>query len=164
MGAKPVYERLTADARGDVVVFLIGMRINRFRSVRSWLPAFRAMPRMLRELSRDPESGLLHHVLLTANPRVFYVVQYWSSKEKLLEYASRTDREHRPAWAAFNRAVRVGRGAVGIWHETYEVPAGRYENLYYGMPPWGLGAAHGVVPVARRGERAADRLAAGDTA
>ncbi|MFC7220934.1 DUF4188 domain-containing protein [Streptomyces polyrhachis] len=162
MAAKPIYERVTADADGEVVVFLIGMRINRFRSIRSWWPAFTAMPRMLRELGRDPHSGLLHHVLLTANPRVFYVVQYWESREKLFAYASDPGARHRPAWAAFNRAVRAGRGAVGIWHETYAVPAGHYENIYFGMPPAGLGAAHGVIPVSRRGERAAERIGAGE--
>ena len=46
--------RQTATVDDDVVVFLIGMRINRLRRVRSWLPAFRAMPRMLRELAEDP--------------------------------------------------------------------------------------------------------------
>ncbi|MQY12183.1 hypothetical protein SRB5_23130 [Streptomyces sp. RB5] len=160
MGAEPVYERVTADTDGEVVVFLIGMRINRFRSVRSWWPAFRAMPRMLKELTKDPDSGLLHHILLTGNPRTYYVVQYWESKEKLFAYASRQESEHRPAWAAFNRAVRAGNGRVGIWHETYSVPAGHYENIYFGMPPAGLGAAYGTVPVGRRGERAAQRLAA----
>ena len=54
--------RQTASLDDEVVVFLIGMRINRLRSPRSWLPAFRAMPRMLAELSRDPELGLAHNV------------------------------------------------------------------------------------------------------
>ena len=51
--------RVTFDHDGDVVVFLIGMRINRFRSVRRWWPVFTAMPKMLRELSVDPSIGLL---------------------------------------------------------------------------------------------------------
>lgn len=41
------------------VVFLIGMRINSLWRVRAWLPVFIAMPRMLRELYRQPEPGLL---------------------------------------------------------------------------------------------------------
>jgi Domain of unknown function (DUF4188) len=161
MGAKPIAERVTADAEGDVVVFLIGMRINRFRSVRSWFPVFWGMRRMLGELSADGESGLLHYQLLTANPRVFVVVEYWESKEKLFAYAADQDRLHRPAWAAFNTRVRKARGHVGIWHETYVVPAGNYENIYTGMPQAGLGKAYGTVPVAVRGESAAERLAAG---
>ncbi|MFJ2477877.1 DUF4188 domain-containing protein [Streptomyces sp. NPDC087659] len=149
---------MTADAQGDVVVFLIGMRINSFRSVRSWWPVFRAMPRMLKELSKDEGSGLLGYQLLLGGPRVLYTVQYWDSKEKLFAYATAQDKEHRPAWAAFNRRMREGRGGVGFWHETYIVPAGSYENVYVNMPAFGLGAASGVVPVAHRGDRAAERL------
>jgi hypothetical protein len=51
--------RFRADFPPGTVVFLIGMRINRWRSPRSWLPAFGAMPRMLRELSAPPELGFL---------------------------------------------------------------------------------------------------------
>ncbi|MFI0814145.1 DUF4188 domain-containing protein [Streptomyces sp. NPDC021098] len=158
MGADVIEGRMTADAEGEVTVFLIGMRINRFRALRSWWPVFTAMPRMLRELSRDKESGLLGYQLLAGSPRVLYVVQYWDSHEKLLAYASSQDKEHRPAWTAFNRRAREGRGKVGLWHETYAVPAGAHEAIYYDMPPFGLGKAMGVVPVGRRGERAADRL------
>lgn len=159
MGAKPIPGRQTAAAEGDVVVFHIGMRINHYRALRSWWPVFLAMPRMLRELSKDKAGGLLGYRLLSGGPRIFYVVQYWESKEKLLAYASDQDRLHRPAWAAFNRYARAGKGHVGIWHETYAVPAGSYESIYADMPAFGLAAATGVIPVAQRGERAAERLA-----
>ncbi|GGJ73783.1 hypothetical protein GCM10011583_01500 [Streptomyces camponoticapitis] len=150
--------RMTADANGDVVVFLIGMRVNNFRALRSWWPVFTAMPRMLKELSRDKGSGLLGFQSLLGFPRVLYVVQYWDSKEKLFAYASARDGQHRPAWAEFNRRLRAGKGKVGFWHETYVVPAGSYESVYINMPAFGLGAATEVVPVGRRGESAADRL------
>jgi hypothetical protein len=158
MSAKPIPGRTTAESQDGVTVFLIGMRINSFRAVRSWWPTFRAMPRMLRELSTEQDSGLLGYQLLLGGPRLLYVVEYWESTEKLLAYASATDKEHRPAWAAFNRRMRDGKGKVGFWHETYRVPAGAYESVYVNMPAFGLGAATGVVPVGRRGDRAADRL------
>ncbi|MGK5532678.1 DUF4188 domain-containing protein [Streptomyces sp. URMC 129] len=157
MGRGVIEGRMTA-ADGGVTVFLIGMRINGFRHLRSWWPVFRAMPRMLRELSRDGESGMLGHRLFFGGPRLICVVQYWSSHEKLLAYASAPDREHRPAWAEFNRRARSARGRVGIWHETYVVPAGAHEEMYVDMPPFGLGAATEVVPVGRRGDTARDRL------
>ncbi|MEV5486354.1 MULTISPECIES: DUF4188 domain-containing protein [Streptomyces] len=160
MSGEPVQGRMTADGAGEVVVFLIGMRVNNWRAVRSWLPVFRAMPRMIRELARDPESGMLGYRLLPGLPRGIAVLQYWESKEKLLAYATDRDGEHRPAWAAFNRRAREGKGKVGFWHETFVVPAGAYESIYINMPEFGLGAAQGTVPVGRRGERAADRLAA----
>ncbi|MEG3629074.1 DUF4188 domain-containing protein [Streptomyces poriticola] len=152
--------RTTADAEGDVVVLLIGMRINRFWAVHHWLPVFWAMPRMLRELARDPERGLLGHVLLTASPRTYYVVQYWESKEKLYRYAHSPDMFHHRAWAVINRKERAGkvRGHVGLWHEAYVVPEGSYEAIYADMPAFGLAAAHGQVPVERRGRRARDRF------
>ncbi|MEV5380009.1 DUF4188 domain-containing protein [Streptomyces nondiastaticus] len=162
MSAQPIPERVTAAAEGDVVVFLIGMRINSWRAVRHWLPAFRAMPRMLKELSRDENSGLLGYRVITGGPRDFGVVQYWESREKLLAYAADGNKEHRPAWAAFNRRARGSEGKVGIWHETYVVPAGSYESIYSGMPAQGLGKAYGVEPVARRGERAAERFASAE--
>ncbi|MGW9046585.1 DUF4188 domain-containing protein [Streptomyces lydicus] len=162
MGMAPIPDRrVTAAAEGDVVVFLIGMRINRWRAVRHWLPTLIAMPRMLKELSRDGGSGLLGLRGLAGGLRVYGVVQYWESREKLLAYASDQGGQHRPAWAAFNRRVRASKGGVGIWHETYIVPAGSYESVYIDMPPAGLAAAWGVEPVGRRGERAAQRLASG---
>ncbi|MFD8074440.1 DUF4188 domain-containing protein [Streptomyces sp. NPDC059718] len=162
MSAQLIPGRNTAAAEGGIVVFLIGMRINRFRSLGSWLPVFRAMPRMLRELSQDDGSGFLAYRLLFGGPRVIYVVQYWKSTEQLFAYASQQDKQHRPAWAAFNRRARAGKGRVGFWHETYAVPAGGYESVYVDMPAFGLGAATGVVPVGRRGETAAQRLKAGE--
>ncbi|MEU6555404.1 DUF4188 domain-containing protein [Streptomyces sp. NPDC046915] len=153
--------RTTAAAEGDVVVLLIGMRVNRFWAVHQWVPVMRAMLRMLRELERAPERGLLGRVLLTASPRTYYVVQYWESKERLYAYASAPDAFHHQVWALINRKERDGkvRGHVGIWHETYVVPEGSYESIYGDMPAFGLAAAHGQVPVERRGRRAKDRFA-----
>ena len=153
--------RTTADAKGDVVVLLIGMRINQFRAVRLWFPVLLAMFRMLRELGKAPERGLLGHVLLTASPRTYYVVQYWESKEKLYAYATAPDAFHHEAWATVNHKERTGklRGQVGIWHETYIVPEGSYESIYGDMPAFGLAAAHGQIPLERRGRYAKDRFA-----
>ncbi|MFF3377708.1 DUF4188 domain-containing protein [Streptomyces sp. NPDC002680] len=161
MFAKPNAGRTTAAAEGDVVVLLIGMRINHFWAVHHWFPVLSAMPRMLRELARDPSRGLLGHVLLTASPRTYYVVQYWESKEKLYAYASAADMFHRKAWGALNRKEREGkvRQHVGLWHETYVVPEGAYESIYSDMPAFGLSAAHGVLPVERRGRSGKERFA-----
>ncbi|MER6215475.1 DUF4188 domain-containing protein [Streptomyces sp. NPDC001674] len=161
MVAKPVPGRTTAALEGDAVVLLIGMRVNHFWAVSHWLPVAAAMPRMLRELKKDRARGLLNHVLLTASPRTYYVVQYWESKEKLYAYATAPDALHHRVWAALNRKERLGRarGHVGLWHETYVVPQGSYEAIYFDMPPFGLAAATGVLPLDRRGRRAADRFA-----
>jgi Domain of unknown function (DUF4188) len=147
--------RMTHDYDGDLVVFLIGMRINKPWRPDLWMPVFLAMGPMLAELSKDKDSGLLGY-RLTFGAGGPLVVQYWSSHEKLYAYASDRNAEHRPAWAAFNRRARKSPGAVGIWHETYVVE--RAESIYSGMPASGLAAATSVVPVARRGETARQRL------
>ena len=54
-----VTDRVTARIDDQVVVFLIGMRINRLWKVHKWWPVAAAMPRMLRELAGDPDSGFL---------------------------------------------------------------------------------------------------------
>jgi hypothetical protein len=149
--------RMTHDYDGDLVVFLIGMRINKPWRPDLWLPVFFAMPAMLAELSKDKNSGLLGY-RLTFGAGGPLVVQYWSSHEKLYAYASDRNAAHRPAWAAFNRRVRKAPGSVGIWHETYVVE--RAETIYSGMPVSGLAAATSVVEVARRGETARERLGA----
>jgi heme-degrading monooxygenase HmoA len=161
MSVKPVLGRTTADAEGDVVVLLIGMRINHFWAVHQWLPVILSMYRMLGELARDRSRGLLGHIMLTASPRTYYVVQYWESQEKLYAYATSPDMFHHKVWAIINRKEREGRthGHVGIWHEAYVVPEGSYESVYADMPAFGLAAAHGQVPVDRRGRHAKDRFA-----
>ena len=160
-GNPVVAGRTTAEAEGDVVVLLIGMRVNHFWAVHHWVPVQLAMARMLRELRKDKSRGLLGAVLLTASPRTYYVVQYWESKEKLYGYAHAPDAFHRVAWAAMNRKERKGKARqhVGLWHETYVVPEGSYESIYMDMPGFGLAAAHGQVPVERRGVSAKERFA-----
>ena len=58
---KTINQRMTVKLEGDFVVFLIGMRINKFWKIHKWLPVARAMPRMLKELrSKDSnETGFL---------------------------------------------------------------------------------------------------------
>ena len=60
-----------------------------------------------------------------------------------------------PAWRAFNRDA-AATGDVGIFHETYVVPADRVESLYGNMTEFGLAAAFGSVERGRgRGRTAA---------
>ena len=126
--------RMAAEIDGDFVVFIIGMRINKAWKLHKWVPVFRAMPRMLKELERQPESGFLGSISGGT-----LIVQYWRSFEHLEAYARSHDHPHWPAWVVFNDRMRESRGDVGIWHETYLVRAGNYEAIYSGMPRWGLG-------------------------
>ena len=131
-----INRRMTAAIEGEFVVFLIGMRINRFWKVHRWLPVARAMPRMIAELAAAPEHGFLGAEQWLGNPTI--MLQYWRSFEHLERYAKNRSAQHLPAWAAFNRAIGSN-GDVGIWHETYRVRSGDYECIYNNMPLFGLG-------------------------
>ena len=148
-------QRLTANLDGEFVVFLIGLRVNQPLKFYKWLPVFMAMPKMLVELYRQPELGLLHAESWYG--RTTIMVQYWRSMDQLLAYAKMRDAAHLPAWQAFNKAVGTD-GSVGIWHETYAVKPGGYENIYVNMPPFGLGRAGLVQPASGGRESAAGRL------
>jgi hypothetical protein len=124
--------RWTARREEPFVVFVIGMRINKPWKIHRWGPVFAAMPRMLRELGERPELGFLGG--RTWFGRTIVMIQYWTSFEALESYAKARDRAHLPAWAAFMKAVG-GNGDVGIYHETYRVAPGAYENVYANMPP-----------------------------
>ncbi|GAA4975254.1 DUF4188 domain-containing protein [Kineococcus glutinatus] len=153
----PQPRRTTHDHDGDLVVFLIGMRINRPLRVRAWLPVLAAMPPMIAELSRHPELGMLG-ATSALGPGGPLVVQYWRDLASLHAYASAGGGRHRAAWTAFNRRARTAGDAVGIWHETYVVPAGHHESFYSAVPGFGLAAAVGSAPVGPGRERAAQRL------
>lgn len=137
--AEIIDRRVCAEIDGEFVVFLIGMRVNRWWKPWQYVPVFRAMGQMLPELMRDPALGLMHARTHFGFPNVM-VVQYWRSYAALEAYASTRDRAHLPAWAAFNKAIGSN-GDVGIWHETYRIGPGDYENVYGNMPIFGLGAA-----------------------
>ena len=153
-------ERLTASLDGNFVVFLIGMRINKPLKVHKWLPVANAMPRMIKELARQPELGFMHAEMWFA--RTIIMVQYWRSMAQLLAYAKSKEAEHLPAWRAFNQAIGTD-GSVGIWHETYMASPGSHENVYVNMPAFGLGKAGVLQPATGGRQSAAGRLSSGHT-
>lgn len=150
-------KRLTAELDGEFVVFLIGMRINKLWKIHRWLPVALAMPHMLSELARMPEAGLLSREMWFG--RTIIMVQYWRSAEQLMAYAAARDAQHLPAWRTFNHAIGTS-GDVGIWHETYVVRPGTYENIYVNMPAFGLGKAGNLIEATGGRQSARHRMAA----
>lgn len=148
-------ERLTAQLDGEFVVFLIGMRLNKPWKIHKWLPVAMAMPRMLKELDAAPEAGLLGREEWIG--RTTIMVQYWRSMDHLFAYAQNRDAEHFPAWKAFYKAIGTS-GDVGIWHETYLVTPGSYENIYVNMPAFGLGKVGKRVPASGGKQTALGRI------
>jgi Domain of unknown function (DUF4188) len=142
----------------EVVVFIIGMRINKPWKPRLWWPVFVAMPKMLKYLTEHPEKGLLGY---QQSVLPLFLVQYWRSFADLEAFARDGDDPHLEQWRQFNRDVGAS-GDVGIWHETYRVKTSDIETIYGNMPAHGLGAASGLVPVRRGSDSAAVRMGVTD--
>src|SRR5690625_3644623 len=150
---------LTHAHEGDLVVFHIGMTIRKPYRPDLWGPVFLAMPAMLAELEKNraahergeaEDLGFLGaYTLIGASGP--WVVQYWKSTEQLYAYAAMSDRVHLPAWRRFNQVKRKHPGAVGIWHETYAVPAQVVVTQYCYCVDDGLGMSAGPGGVLQRG-------------
>ena len=153
--ANTINERMTVNIEGDFVVFIIGMRINRFWKFHKWMPVAKAMAMMLQELSEKPDSGFLGIQSYGGIPPV--MIQYWKSFEHLEAYAKDRDGQHYPAWKAFNQKIKSN-SDVGIWHETYKIKAGEYECVYNNMPQYGLGKIGELIPAIGKREYAASRI------
>jgi hypothetical protein len=153
-----IQKRMTGTMDGDFVVFMIGMRVNRWWRFWQWLRVAAAMPRMQRELAANPELGCLSCENWFGRTTV--MVSYWRSTQHLMAYAKSRDALHLPAWRAFNKSVGTS-GDVGIWHETYRVHQGDYESVYVNMMPFGLGKAGALVEAHGKRQSAEGRLASG---
>lgn len=147
--------RFSVSNTQDLALFIVGVRVNKVRAVRRWLPVIRALRPMLRELSADPDSGLLGYRTYRQGAREVVVMQYWRGSKELMEFAHGAT--HRRSWSDFYRLATKG-AAVGLWHETYLVPSGRYEAIYGIVPELGLAEFADLVPVRRRNDSAASRL------
>lgn len=149
--------RQTALYKGDFCIFMLGIRLNSFRKIGRWWRAGRSMPKMLKELEQNPELGLLGGEVWWGRTLIF--VQYWRSFRHLEDYAKSRNHEHLPAWKGFNQLVGTS-GDVGIWHETYQIRAGDYENVYVNMPPMLFGKVGKLVDASGALVSARGRMAA----
>ncbi|MGI8554699.1 MAG: DUF4188 domain-containing protein [Dehalococcoidia bacterium] len=154
--AKVIPGRFTAHTDEAFVVFIIGLRVNKFFAFRRWIPAALEMRPMLRALFTHPEKGML------GAQTFFYwrgiaLVQYWRSFDDLETFARDKSDPHLGAWRRFNKNIGSD-GSVGIFHETFLVEAGKYEALYGNMPLFGLAASTTHVPATGPRETARRRL------
>ena len=116
------------------------------------------MPRLLKELADQADAGLLAPPRIYWSGRNFMVIQYWRSVEALGAYARDGSLGHAAVWRNFNRAG-AATADVGLYHESYSVPAANMESLYANMPVSGLAQATAWAPRARRQRsRSADRM------
>ncbi len=152
-----INQRMTASTEENFVVFLIGMRVNRWWKVHQWVRIAAGMTRMLKELGRKPELGFMGGESWFGRTTV--MMSYWKSTDHLIAYAKMKNAEHLPAWRAFNKNVGTN-GDIGIWHETYRSRPGERESVYVNMPPFGLGRATSLIEATGHYKSAESRLAA----
>jgi len=154
--AKQIYTgRYTTENDKNVVVFLIGMRVNKRLAVHKWLPVFTAMPSMIKELYTHQEKLGFLSMENYFGLRTTVMIQYWLSIEDLLAYAK--GNKHLTAWKNFNKKIG-NNDAVGIYHETYELKNEQYESIYGNMPLYGLGKAMKHIPITKNNITARKRL------
>ncbi len=170
---------LDPDEHAGLVLFHIGMRINRIREPRTWVPVLH-IPRMLRELTAHAELGLLSFEVYRSG-RTVLVVQYWRDFDALNPWARSADAPHRPGRAVLARlrraellgSVRRRPAPAGVarvqpggpsqrrrWGlpRDFVIGAGGSETVYVDMPVMGLARATRHGPIERRGQSAAHRL------
>jgi hypothetical protein len=148
--------RYTAKSDQPFVVFLIGMRINKWWRFNKWMPVSAAMVPMISTLFTNPQKGFLHAEMFW-NFGTSAMLQYWQSFDDLERFARNPSDTHLEAWKKFNQAVGAD-GSVGIWHETYTVNSGQFESMYGNMPRFGLAAAMEHIQIAGRRDTAKGRL------
>jgi heme-degrading monooxygenase HmoA len=154
--AKQIYTgRYTTENNDNIVVFIIGMRVNKRLAVHKWIPVFNAMPGMIKELYTNKKALGFLSMESYFGLRTTVMIQYWRSTEDLLAYAK--GEKHLNAWKNFNKKIG-NNDAVGIYHETYELKKGHYESVYGNMPLYGLGKAMKHIPITAERVSARKRL------
>lgn len=133
---KPV--RISPPNNRDIVIFIIGMKIQQWWKIRSWGKVFFVMSKMLKELYSMKASGLLHHEIGLSG-RNIVLIQYWTSLKSLHDYAY--EKTHAKAWAGFYKTAANAKG-IDFFHETYFVKAEHYESIEVNLnKPRGLACA-----------------------
>jgi hypothetical protein len=125
-------ERRTVDlsAYPDMVVIILGMRVNRLTGIKTLLGFG---PKITSSADAKPDGLLAHEAFLfSLFPMHAGIRQYWRDEESLLKW-TRSD-PHRQWWQNFLRDS----GGTGFWHETY-FRRGGIEAIYDDVPhPIGL--------------------------
>jgi Domain of unknown function (DUF4188) len=153
--------RYTAAASDGLVVFAIGMRINRLFAVHRWLRPTINTVRMWRYMQRRRPPGYLNGYVYVYW-RGVGMMQYWQDFESLEAFSRDATQPHLAAWRQL--ASQTTRDQTfGYWHETYRVSPGSHEAIYGSMPRFGLAAAAEHIPISGATESAKGRLESGTT-
>ena len=130
MPTRIVRQTVDLSAYPDLVVILLGMRVNRLTGIKTLLGFG---PKISSSADARPDGLLAHEAFLfSLFPMHAGIRQYWRDEESLLKW-TRSD-PHRQWWQNFLRDF----GGTGFWHETY-FRRGGMEAIYDDVPkPIGL--------------------------
>ena len=153
--------RYTARVDRPLVVFAIGMRLNRPSAIHRWLRPMMNTVRMWRHVQRRRPARYLGGYLF-----VYWcgigMIQYWEDIDHLVAFSHDDTQPHLAAWRQLAALTRVDH-TFGYWHETYRVTPGTSEAIYGSMPIFGLAAASIHEPIRSATESAQQRLASDGT-
>lgn len=128
----------TAKINEPIALFLVGVQCRSFLSL--WrLPWIgRQMVKIQEELKDNPDSGFLWgENFLSFSPMTTLFLSYWKSADHIKSFANDPHQNHRPAWTEYIRRF-YDHPHFGVWHETYVIDPKNMENIYAGMPPFGI--------------------------
>jgi hypothetical protein len=148
--------RFTAATDQSLVVFAIGMRINRRWAIHRWLRPTINTARMWWYLQRHRPAGYRNGYLFVYAWGVG-MMQYWSDFDSLETFSHDREQPHLAAWRQL-AAQTATDTTFGYWHETYRVEPGTSEAIYGSMPIFGLAAATEHDAVAAATETARSRI------
>ncbi|MEM9464898.1 MAG: DUF4188 domain-containing protein [Actinomycetota bacterium] len=148
--------RHRADLDAEVVVFPIGMKINRLWAIHRWARPTVNTVRMWWHVQRNHPDGYLGGYLFVY-ARGVGMMQYWRDFDALEAFSRDDTRPHVAAWRQLLAQTRDDQ-TFGYWHETYVAGPATSETIYGSMPPFGLSEAVGATPIAGRSETARGRL------
>ncbi len=122
----PKVNRRTVDLSGypDLVVIVLGMRVNRLAGLKTLIGQG---PQIARSVEARPDGLLLHeNFMFSMFPPHAGMRQYWRDFDSLERWAR--SEPHREWWRRFLRDS----GGTGFWHETYFMRGGM-EAVYDDM-------------------------------
>ncbi len=149
--------RYTARVDRPLVVFAIGMRLNRPHALHRWVRPMMNTVRMWRHVQHRRPAGYLGGYLFVYWCGVG-MIQYWEDVDHLVAFSHDDTQPHLAAWRQLAALTRVDQ-TFGSWHETYRVTPGTSEAIYGSMPIFGLAAAAIHEPIRSATESAQQRLA-----
>ena len=118
----------------ELCLLRLGIQVRRLTAFPYVARLKRAIERSARE-AKDSNAGLLQSDLFRIAWNHFGLIQYWRSFQDLEAWSHKAP--HADWWREAAERLRT-KGDLGIYHETFLVPAESIESIYMNAMPTGL--------------------------